>query len=280
MMTLKEALKKITDTYIAAGLKHRQESYWLLEQIVHKNKAYILSHPQTLLDQEEKNKLENWLHRRVAGEPLAYLTGTAPFFDFDLKVNLATLIPRPETELLCEVAENILVKEQVNRVVFDYGTGSGAIAIFLAKTLSQHTIWGIDFSADALCVAKENGAIHQAKVHWCLSDWSSLIPEEIRPWMIVSNPPYIDKDDKHLEKDGVRHEPRTALVAQDAGMACFKAIIKDAKQRLLSDGWLILEHGFTQQEELAHTLTENGFQVMGLYQDDAGLPRVIAATKK
>ncbi len=278
-MTFKEALQQIKVQYLAAGLEHQQEAMWLLMHVTGKSHTDVILHPHLVLSLQEEEQLHQLLTRRMAGEPFAYLVEEAVFFDLHLKVNHHTLVPRRDTEVLCLAAEKILNALKTPQTVLDYGTGSGCIAIYLAKQCPQHQLIAIDASSDALKIAQENIQRHGVNVSCVRSVWGNALDVPIRPAMIVSNPPYLEPDDPHLVSDGVRCEPVSALVAGNGGMKDFEDIIGDAKHRLATDAWLLLEHGATQQEAVCDILIAQGFRVHDCLKDEADLPRVVVAQK-
>lgn len=190
--------------------------------------------------------LDALLARRMNGEPLAYLIGNQPFYDIEVKVTGATLIPRPDTEHLVEAALSHIPKTAAFTIA-DIGTGSGAIAIAIAKHRPQAIVIATDKSHDALVVASENAVLNAVKLHFIHADWLIPIADKTLD-MVVSNPPYIAPNDPHLA--ALQYEPITALVAENEGYADLLTIIDMAEQKLKRGGWLLLEHGFEQGERL------------------------------
>lgn len=181
--------------------------------------------------------------RHASGEPLAYVRGRQGFWTLDLAVTVDTLIPRPETELLVELALRRL-PGSASRVL-DLGTGSGAIALAIATERPDCLVVGVDASAAALEVASRNAASHGLSAQFCLSDWYDSVPEGA--WdLIVSNPPYIAEDDPHLVEGDLPSEPRAALASGADGLDALRVIVAGARDRLRPGGWLLVEHGWDQ----------------------------------
>jgi len=229
-------------------------------------RARILAAPEAPLACADRARLDHWSARRRAGEPLAYLTGSRGFRDFDLAVTAAVLIPRPETELLVEIALELV---QPGERLLELGTGSGAVAIALARDTSAR-VTAVDVCPDALAVATANAAALDAPVEWVRSDWYAALTD--RYHLIVSNPPYIAAGDPHLP--ALRHEPFIALVSGADGLDAIRHIVDAAPDHLEPGGWLALEHGFDQGDAVRALLQQRGFERIETRQDLAGLDRV------
>ena len=215
--------------------------------------------------------LEANLRRLEGGEPLAYVLGHWEFFDFSLKVSPATLIPRPDTEVLVEAALERLPVDRAADVI-DLGTGSGAIALALARHRPRARLLAIDNSAAALAVAEENArTLGLDNVRFLQNSWLDGLAGRAAD-LIVSNPPYIDPADEHLP--ALRHEPRSALVAGEQGFADLWAIVDTAPAVLRPGGWLLLEHGFEQGAAVHHRLESRGWERVETRRDRAGRERV------
>lgn len=241
-----------------------------------------LSHTQLItvdqrqLTDTEHDKLNRLLQRRHAGEPLAYLLGEAGFFGRMFKVSPAVLVPRPETEELVERALNWL-KDRPQPRVLDLGTGSGAIAITIALERPDTSIVAVDVSADALMVARSNGARLAAPVEWRQGSWFDPISAKDRFDLIVSNPPYIAASDPHLAGDGVCVEPRLALTDGGDGLDCLRMIIANAPDYLVDGGHILLEHGHDQGLATRNLLTTAGFKDSQTWVDLSGNERFSGA---
>ncbi|MFK0379971.1 peptide chain release factor N(5)-glutamine methyltransferase [Pandoraea sp. NPDC090278] len=213
--------------------------------------------------------------RRVAGEPIAYLTGTREFFGLTLNVSPSVLIPRPETELLVELALARIEGRQTPRVL-DLGTGSGAIALAIAHSRPDARVTALDRSADALDVARENARQLglDGRVRFLASDWYEALPSDEAPFdLIVSNPPYIVSGDEHLSQGDLRFEPVDALTDHADGLAALRVIVAGAPSRLLPDSWLLCEHGYHQAADVRALCTAAGFADVVSERDLAGIER-------
>ncbi len=219
--------------------------------------------------------------RRVAGEPIAYLTGTREFFGLTLSVSPSVLIPRPETELLVELALARL-EGRVNPRVLDLGTGSGAIALAIAHSRPDAQVTALDRSADALDVAQANARQLglDGRVRFLASDWYAALPVASAtsaaslPFdVIVSNPPYIVSGDEHLSQGDLRFEPVDALTDHADGLAALRTIVAGAPSRLASGGWLLCEHGYHQAADVRALCTAAGFTDVFSERDLADIER-------
>jgi release factor glutamine methyltransferase len=228
----------------------------LLAHVLGQSRSWLFAHGDDLLDADAEEKFAALLQRRVAGEPAAYLTGRRGFWRFDLRVTPDTLIPRPETELLVEVA---LARLPENRAlhVADLGTGSGAIALALACERPHAHIVATDASAAALAIAEANAReLQLANVEFRRGEWCEPLGDEHFD-LIASNPPYITDDDPHLA--ALRFEPRSALASGADGLDDIRRIVLESVPHLLPHGWLLLEHGHDQGEAARTLLRHAGY---------------------
>ncbi len=238
------------------------------------DRAWLAAHDTDTLDPTVAERLEMALHRRIAGEPVAYITGFKAFFGLNLQVDARVLDPRPDTETLVEWALEQLPTEITQRVL-DLGTGSGAVALALQHHRPQNQITAIDASADALAVAQANARRLQLPVHFIHSDWMAAVPGHFE--LIVSNPPYVVDGDPHLS--GLTHEPLQALTSGPDGLDDIRQIIAQAPSRLVSGGWLLLEHGWDQAKAVQTLLRQAGLELVQSRQDLAGVDRCTGGRK-
>lgn len=225
----------------------------------------VLSHAELAL-------LTDALQRRLQGEPLAYITGRWWFWDLELEVSPCTLIPRPDTELLVEQALSLALP--ANAKVLDLGTGTGAIALALANAKADWQLTAVDFNPDAVALALRNQQrLQLANCQIFQSDWFSTVSGQ-RYDLILSNPPYIDAEDPHLQQGDVKFEPLSALVAPESGLADLQHICQNAPVFLTEGGWLWLEHGYQQAEAVQQLLQAAGFTEVSSRRDYAGQWRI------
>jgi release factor glutamine methyltransferase len=241
----------------------------LLSHAIQKDRSFIYAWGEYKLKKIEINIFEKLFKERLKGKPIAYLIGKREFWSMVFLVNEHTLIPRPETELLVEVALNVLPK---NGTVFDLGTGSGCIALAIKKERPDCRIIGIDKSLNALEIAQQNAQNLNLKIEWLESDWFSNI--NCKADVIVSNPPYVAAHDPHLMQGDVRFEPQSALIAGKDGLDDLFYLIDKSKDFLNRNGWLFLEHGFDQGFEINSLLKKACYTNIKTYKDSNGQDRV------
>jgi release factor glutamine methyltransferase len=240
----------------------RLDAEVLLSEVLGQGRAWLYAHQEDQASTDQAERFERWVQRRRAGEPVAYLTGWRDFWTFRLAVTPATLIPRPETELLIETALTLLPENEVKRVL-DLGTGSGAIALAIASERPLAEVTATDSSAEALSVAKDNARrLGFSRLTFVHGDWYQAVQEQ-RFDLILSNPPYIAASDPHLDQDDVAHEPRSALTP--------------ASDHLNPGGYLLVEHGHDQRDALLQIVEDAGLEPSAMLDDLAGLPRVMVA---
>jgi release factor glutamine methyltransferase len=233
----------------------------------------LYAHGDEAIAPELAGRLAALLQRRAQGEPVAYLVGRREFWSLDLEVTPDTLVPRPETELLVELALERLPPGRAASVV-DLGTGSGAIALALAKERPRASVTAVDSSAPALLVAQRNAArLGLSQVRFLRSDWFSAVRDE-RFDLVVANPPYLADDDPHLREGSLPFEPAPALASGRDGLDALRTICADAPARMQAGGWLLFEHGFTQGEAARALLRASGFAQVQTWPDLEGRERV------
>ncbi|MGL5709207.1 MAG: peptide chain release factor N(5)-glutamine methyltransferase [Aeromonas sp.] len=260
-------------TVLAEGESPRADADVLLCHLLDCRRSYLMTWPERELDAAQQATLQEWLARRLNGEPIAHLVGEREFWSLPLKVSPATLIPRPDTEVLVEQA---LAKiPQGPCAVLDLGTGTGAIALAIKSERPELDVWAVDRMADAAALARENSAALGLPIEVRDGSWFAPLDEQApRFAVIVSNPPYIDGADPHLEQGDVRFEPRSALVADDAGLADIRHIATHAPAYLLPDGWLLLEHGWDQGGAVRQLLRDSGYREVATVRDYGDNDRV------
>lgn len=253
----------------------RLDAELLLAHVTRRQRTALFAHPDDVLSDTQLQHYHDLLAHRVAGKPLAYITGEREFWSRVFKVTEATLIPRPETELLVERTLVHLSAEQPS--LLDLGTGSGVIAITLASERPQLTVTATDVSTAALTVAKANAATHcNGRISFIQSDWFCALAQQAYD-VIVSNPPYVASIDNCLQQGETRFEPRNALAAGEAGLDDLTEIISAAPAFLNQNGWLVLEHGNTQADAVQSLLKQTGFTHIQTSRDLAGHDRVTEA---
>ncbi|MES2770719.1 MAG: peptide chain release factor N(5)-glutamine methyltransferase [Pseudomonadota bacterium] len=266
----------------------RNDARRLVEYVCACRHADLLAHPERPLSAAEAAQLAALLERAAQGEPLAYLLGSACFYDLEFEVSPAVLIPRPETELLVSLGLQALQETLQGGVarpcVLELGTGSGIVAVSLALHCAQAEINALDVSSAALAIARGNAERHAAPVRLIESNWFAQLGAEFfgRSHLIVSNPPYIAHGDPHLSQNGLPFEPSMALsdgVAGGNGLSCIEQIICAAPTYLSAQGHLLLEHGYDQAEQVRALLSENGFSQVRSWLDDNGIERVSGGRK-
>lgn len=251
------------------------EAQILLMHVLNVNRAWLIAHATDSLAAISLNTVESLLQRRLQGEPVAHILGSREFFGLALKVTADTLIPRPDTETLVEAA---LEKINDRMRVLDLGTGTGAIALAIAKHAPSCEVVAVDASAGALAVATENAATLQLNNVQCVaSHWFSALPANNKFDLIVSNPPYIESSDPHLQQGDLRFEPMSALASGVDGLQDIRQIVAQAPGYLNDGGWLMLEHGYNQADAVQQLMQAAGLQQIQTLQDLGGNPRVTLA---
>ena len=269
-------LREMSQTLKSSSPTPQLDAEVLLMHVTGLNRAEVITQQTALLDNDQVLRVQNLLARRQTGEPIAYITGTREFWSMELTVTPATLIPRPETELLVEQALARIPKNAAWKIA-DLGTGTGAVALALAKERPRCHLIATDISPAALETAQANkkklGANNVELRH---GDWFVALANE-KLDMIVSNPPYVNSDDPHLAQGDVRFEPREALMAGADGLDAIRHIAHLARQYLKPNGWLLLEHGWQQASAINRLLYQHGYRDIVCYQDAASHDRVSAA---
>ena len=235
--------------------------------------AHVIAHSEMRPGPRAYSVYADWLERRLRGEPIAYLLGFREFYGLKFKVSPAVLIPRPETELLVELALERIAENQPASIL-ELGTGSGCIAVTLGKLRPLARIVAVDLSPQALAIAEANAAQHGvSRIEFREGNWFESVAGE-RFDLVVSNPPYIGENDPHMAAGDLRFEPRTALAAGPDGLEMLRNIIANAPRHLCAAGALLLEHGYDQAAAVRSLLEWQGFIDVATRDDLAGIPRV------
>jgi len=273
-MRLDAAVAEATDRLSTTSDSARLDAEILLCQCINMARSYLFAHPEDVLDDLAIGRFDKLLQRRIAGEPIAYIMGVREFWSQNFLVSPATLVPRPETELLVELALREIPR-QANWQVLDLGTGCGAIAIAIAAERQMCDVTATDISADALAIAKEN--VRQASfgnVTCIEGNWTEPVAGR-RFSIIVSNPPYVRADDDRLQT--LKYEPLLALVSGEDGLDAIRVLARDCGALLEVEGLLLIEHGAEQADAVASILAAEDWGNITCHNDLAGMPRVTTA---
>lgn len=276
---MQDAFTIAPDSTVGAALRATPlpalETRILLGHALQLSRIQLITQSERRLTGEEVQHTTNLVLRRLAGEPIAYIIGEREFYGLAFRVTPDVLIPRPETELLVELA---LERTPEDGAVLDLGTGSGAIAVAMAHVRPDARVSAVDASAAALAVAAGNARRHRATVQFFQSDWYGALGKECFD-VIVSNPPYITAGDPHLSQGDLRFEPVDALTDHADGLSALRAIVSGASGRLVPGGWLLMEHGYDQSSAVRTLLASAGFAEVQSWIDLAGIERVSGGRK-
>jgi release factor glutamine methyltransferase len=269
MATVRELLQRAPQL---PGDSARRDTEILLCHSLDKTRTWLYTWPEAELSDQACTIFDQLFTARAQGQPIAYLTGYREFWSLPLQVNEHTLIPRPETETLVQWA--LELELPASAAALDLGTGSGAIALALANERPQWQVSALDASEAALAVANTNAdVLGLQRVSFLHSSWYGAVVGQ-RFDLLVSNPPYVDPVDKHLQQGDVRFEPRSALASGEQGLADLRCLVVGAPQHLQPDGWLLLEHGYDQGARVRDLLHAAGFTSIETRQDDGGNDRI------
>ncbi|MES2935582.1 MAG: peptide chain release factor N(5)-glutamine methyltransferase [Pseudomonadota bacterium] len=254
------------------------ETRLLLSHVLGLSRIELITQSERVISATEAAQLDALFQRRIDGEPMAYILGQREFYGLMFHVSPAVLIPRPDTELLVELA---LQRLPPSGSVVDLGTGSGAIAVVLAQQRPDAAVTALDLSAAALDIARANASRHGTQVRFLQSDWYSALQQQNceKFDLIVANPPYIVQGDIHLSQGDLRFEPIDALTDHADGLSALRRIITDAPQHLAADGWLLMEHGYDQAAAVRQLLTVQGFREAQSWHDLSDIQRVSGARR-
>jgi release factor glutamine methyltransferase len=266
----------------AAQVIDRVDARLLLQHALGVEHAHLITHRDDPIAKATHAAFLGLIAQRCKGVPIAYITGRREFFGVDFSVTPAVLIPRPETELLVELAlEHI--SESAQARILELGTGSGAIAISIAKLRPNSSIVAVDISSSALAIACDNaarilGLPCPARIQFLQSDWFEGLAGQ-RFDLVVCNPPYVADADPHLAQGDLRFEPSGALLGGRDGLEAIRSIVSRAQSHLLPGGWIMLEHGYDQAEQCRVLASQAGFSRVATHADLAGIPRVLTAAQ-
>ena len=273
--TVTDVLRRATSQLHAHSDSPRLDAQLLLATILGISRSALIARSFDPISDDTQRAFFGLIVRRQHGTPIAYLTGTREFWSMNLRVSPAVLVPRPETEILVEVALRLLLPN-ADATILDLGTGSGAIALAIAHERPQATITAVEISTNALAVARENSKqLGLTKIHWRQGSWFDATPNQ-RFDLIVSNPPYVASNDPALKL--LKTEPAIALSPGPSGLEAFNVIIAGAAAHLNKSGWLILEHGCAQADDIAALLRQHGFTAIETHLDLSNQPRVTRGT--
>jgi len=272
--SLRELVKDVAGRLEAISDSPRLDAEVLIGMAIDVPRSYFFTHPEDIPDDEAVARLEKNLARRLAGEPMAYITGIKEFWSLELMVTPATLVPRPETEVLVELALREIPRKG-EWSILDLGTGSGAIAVAVASERPLCNIIAVERSTDALRVAEQNVRnLDLANVECLQGDWTE--PVRGREFdLILSNPPYVEAGHRDLTR--LAQEPQAALVSGDDGLDAIRVLARDCRDILKEGCAMLVEHGFDQEDGVATILAREGWTSIECRKDIAGLPRVSIA---
>jgi len=273
-MRLDAAIADATQRLSQTSESPRLDAEILLCRTIDMPRSYLFAHPEDELDELTLARFEEVLQRRESGVPMAYIIGIREFWSREFAVSPATLVPRPETEMLVNLAVCEIPRDEEWRVL-DLGTGSGAIAVSIACERPLSAVTAVDISEEALIVARENArALAPGNVECLAGNWTEPVAERTFN-LVVSNPPYVRAADEALLQ--LQHEPQSALVAGDDGLDAIRVLAADCRNILVAGGLLAIEHGFDQAADVAALLDAHGWTDIQCHNDLAGLPRVTVA---
>lgn len=296
-MSSSETLKVAMTTSITNGIlqgaqalrkagvpEARREASSLLGFVLSRDRTFLISHAENLIDDQDLNDFQNLIRRRADGEPLQYLTSSQDFYGLDFKVTPDVLIPRPETELLVETALRLISDPQSAVFLCDIGTGSGCIAISLLHERPGARAIALDVSPSAIRVAEENANRHSVndRITFVLSDCFQSLPPGTQAFdLIVSNPPYVSAEALDgLQREVRDHEPRIALTPGGDGLSIIRRLIAEASEFLKPDGFMLLEIGFDQAAAIEALIRQSTtWKLLGIEPDLQGIPRVVVLQK-
>lgn len=267
--TISAAIERLASTSDSAKL----DAELLLASVLKQERTYLFTWHDRLVTEADDALFQSLLSRRIKGEPIAYILGQQEFWDLTLKTDEHTLIPRADTETLIEWAIELAPSLPAAARVIDLGTGTGAIALALAREHPEWQVEAVDLVPQAVSLAQHNAEVNGlSRVTIYQSSWFDNVEGKFD--LIVSNPPYIDPEDEHLSQGDVRFEPKSALVANNQGLADLETIADLARSYLNPDAWLLMEHGYDQLEQVQDILHKLGYDQVTTRFDLGGNPRI------
>jgi release factor glutamine methyltransferase len=275
--TIQQQLDWASKILYSISCSARLDSEILLAFCLNKNRAFLMTWPERELSEQQIECFQGLVRRRLLPQPIAYLTGSREFYSLELMVTEATLVPRPETEMLVEQVLT-LIQGCEHAQILELGTGTGAIALAVKKHAARSTIIATDVSRQALEVARENAINQKLDIQFLLSDWYRDIPRKTHFDVIVSNPPYIAAADPYLRQGDLPAEPRLALSSGASGLEALQIIIQEAGLYLKKEGWIVLEHGYEQASAVKELLLKNRFSQIKQFKDFNDLDRLSMAS--
>lgn len=277
-MTIKQQLEWATKVLYSISCSAALDSEVLLAFCLQKNRSYLLTWPEKELTAKQLECFHELVRKRLQPQPVAYLTGSREFYSMELNTTPATLVPRPETEMLVDTVLE-LIAEIASAKILELGTGTGAIALAIKKHAPSSDILATDISQSALQVARTNAEKHHLDISFVESNWYQAIqPHKFD--VIVSNPPYIAACDPYLSQGDLPAEPLQALSSGETGLEALRVIIQGAGTYLTASGWIVLEHGYDQQQAVTELLLEYGFSDIKTHRDFNDLARLTLARNK
>lgn len=272
-LSIEHTIRQFTEQLAELSESAKLDVELLLAHSLGKDRTFLFTWADQIVTEEQELQFEALFSRRLNGEPIAYILGQQAFWDLELKTAEHTLIPRADTETLIEWVLELADSLPEQTRVIDLGTGTGAIALSLAYEFPRWDVQGVDLIPQAVALAQQNGQLNQLEcVRFYQSSWFEEV--EGRFDLIVSNPPYIDPEDKHLDQGDVRFEPKSALVADNKGLADLELIAQQGRDFLAEGGWLLMEHGYDQQDAVQQLLCNLGYQNVATRIDLGGNPRI------
>ncbi|MGR9116818.1 MAG: peptide chain release factor N(5)-glutamine methyltransferase [Gammaproteobacteria bacterium] len=274
MPCIESTLHEATRTLLRASGSPRLDAEILLSLVLAKDRSHLRAWPEKQLTPEQLRRFNALLEKRLSGLPIAYLTGHREFWSREFEVSPDVLIPRPDTELLIELALKLIPDNVVYNLI-DLGTGSGIIAVTLAVERPLTKITATDNSPKALAIARRNAGKHHAlNIDFIESCWFDGLPANSQFELVISNPPYIAAEDPHLTEGDVRFEPQSALIAERQGLGDIETIADTARKHLPPLGHLLIEHGYDQQHQVHRILENLNYRKIETHHDLSGQPRV------